>query len=439
MHRRAKIESQNAVAGAIRAGLGAGFILLVPMPTKKTSKAAWERSMPAKQFEFMREILAAPSPIGLEGAMSYGVLKPFFEMIKPKSWAVRQFKGNASLVLDTHPGEDERTSVMIIGHADKIRMQVRSIDKDGKIWVNTDSFLPCTLIGHEVKLFSRHPGKAGRFRVIEGGTIEALGAIHFSEPAQRTGEKGIQPNMLFLELQMHGEKCKERIEKLGIRPGDPIILDRPVRRGFSDDTFYGAYLDNGLGCFMVAELARLLAKRPLKNIRVLHTIATHEEIGRFGAASVAGELKPDVLIGADVNHDYDAAPGIGARRMNSLAMGKGFSLTSGSITSTYLNHLIEDAAKAAKIPCQIDFAGRDTGTDAMAAALAGFDSAATSIGFPIRNMHTISETGHTGDVLAAIHAMDAALRKMDRMHRGSGLTRRDLENGHPRLDEASQS
>ncbi|MBT6398759.1 MAG: peptidase M42, partial [Verrucomicrobia bacterium] len=111
--------------------------------------------MPKKQFDFMREILAAPSPIGLEGAMSYGVIKPTFDKIKPKSWAVQQFKGNAGIVLDTHPGDDEKPSVMFIGHADKIRLQVRSIGSDGKIWVNSDSFLPCTLIGHEVKLFSQ--------------------------------------------------------------------------------------------------------------------------------------------------------------------------------------------------------------------------------------------------------------------------------------------
>ena len=59
------------------------------MPAKKktaaTKKGLWAKSMPAKQFDFMREILAAPSPIGLEGAMSYGVLKPMFEDIKPKS------------------------------------------------------------------------------------------------------------------------------------------------------------------------------------------------------------------------------------------------------------------------------------------------------------------------------------------------------------------
>ena len=399
----------------------------------------WAKPMPKKQFDFMREILAAPSPIGLEGAMSYGVIKPTFDKIKPKSWAVQQFKGNAGIVLDTHPGDDEKPSVMFIGHADKIRLQVRSIGSDGKIWVNSDSFLPCTLIGHEVKLFSQKPKKPGQYRVIEGGTIEALGAIHFSEPAQRTGDKGIKGDMLFLELQLHGEKCKERVEALGIRPGDPIILNRPIRKGFTEDTFYGAYLDNGLGCFMVAELAKLLAKKPLKNIRVLHTIATHEEIGRMGAAAIAGEMKPDILIGADVNHDYDAAPGLSAKRMNNLSMGKGFSLTNGSITSAYINSIIEKACRKANIPYQIDFAGRDTGTDAMAASLAGVDSAATSIGFPIRNMHTISETGHTLDVLAAVHGMEAMLREMDKMNRGKGLNRKDLLNEHPRLDEAKEA
>ncbi|MDA7625306.1 M28 family peptidase [bacterium] len=401
--------------------------------------APWAKPMPKKQFDFMREILAAPSPIGLEGAMTYGVIKPNFDRIKPKSWAVQQFKGNAGIVLDTHPRDDEKPSVMFIGHADKIRLQVRSIGSDGKIWVNSDSFLPCTLIGHEVKLFSQKPKKPGQYRVIEGGTIEALGAIHFSEPAQRTGDKGIKGDMLFLELQLHGEKCKERVEALGIRPGDPIILNRPIRKGFTEDTFYGAYLDNGLGCFMVAELAKLLAKKPLKNIRVLHTIATHEEIGRMGASAIAGEMKPDILIGADVNHDYDAAPGLSAKRMNNLSMGKGFSLTNGSITSAYINSIIEKACRKANIPYQIDFAGRDTGTDAMAASLAGVDSAATSIGFPIRNMHTISETGHTLDVLAAVHGMEAMLREMDKMNRGKGLNRKDLLNEHPRLDEAKEA
>lgn len=412
------------------------------MATKKKAAKAnqpWNTTMPDEQFALMRDILAAPSPVSLEGAMTFGVLKPYFETFAPESWKVQAFKGNASVVLDTMPEDDgSALKVMVIGHADKIRLQVRSIGEDGKIWVDSDSFLPGTLLGHEVALFCQKPGKPGEYRSLRGGTIEALGAIHFADAGLRNGDKGIRKNMLYLELQIHGDDKKKQVEALGIRPGDPILLDRPIRRGFSPDTFVGAYLDNGLGCFACAEIARLIAERGgMKNVRGLFAMASQEEIGRFGSRVVAGELRPDVIIALDVNHDYVAAPGIGDRRMTPLAMGKGFTLTTGSITSAYLNTLIEKAALKHGIPYQISVSGRDTGTDGMAGVLAAIDAAATSIGFPIRNMHTISETGHTGDVLASIHGVAEAILAMDKANRGKGLRRSDFETTHPRLDEAA--
>ncbi|GLS91435.1 peptidase M28 [Psychromonas marina] len=393
----------------------------------------WMATMPQSQFDFMSTVLAAPSPIGFEAAMSYGVIKPEFESFMPKSWAIHQFKGNAGLVFDTHPGRDDLTSIMIVGHADKIRMQVRKIDKDGKVWINTDSFLPTTLIGHEVKLFCQDPNKAGVYKVIEGCTVEALGAIHFSTPAQRTGEQGIKPESIYLELHMHGDDRKAQVEALGLRPGDPILLDRPIKRGVANDTFYGAYLDNGLGCFSVTEIARTLASEGLNNIRVLYTIATHEEIGRFGSTQVVGELKPDILIATDVNHDYEAAPGIGSRNMNPLQMGKGFTIGRGSVASEFISQTLANLCAEKNIPFQLDFSGRDMGTDGMAAALAGVDSAAITIGYPIRNMHTASESAHTGDLLASIHGITELLRHFDALN-GTGITRDDLKNSHIRLD-----
>ena len=65
------------------------------------------------------------------------------------------------------------------------------------------------------------------------------------------------------------------------------------------------------------------------------------------------------------------------------------------------------------------------------------DSAATSIGFPIRNMHTISESGHTGDVLASIHGTIALLKHLDNMHGGQGASADDFKKGHPRLDQSN--
>ena len=394
----------------------------------------WNEPMPPSQFDWMRSIIGAPSPIGLEAAMTYGVIKPRFDEFALSDWRVDGFRGNAGIVLDTHPGRDDLLSVMIIGHADKIRMQVRSIGDDGKIWIDSDSFLPSTLIGHEVALFSEHPEEPGNYRILEGGTVEAVGAIHFADAALRAGDKGIKKEMLYLELQIHGDKKKEQIQALGVKAGDPIILNRKIRRGFSADTFYGAYLDNGLGCFVAAEVARLVAESGgLKNVRCLFTIATHEEIGRMGSRVAAGVYNPDVVIAADVSHDYKAAPGIGDRRMTPIEMGKGYTLKSGSIVSEYLNSLMETACRNAEIPYQRAAAGRDTGTDAMAAVFAAVDAAATSIGFPIRNMHTISETGHTGDVLAAIWAVFESLKLMDERK----LTADDFRNNHPRLDLSS--
>lgn len=397
-----------------------------------TKAKPWLTPMPEEQFGIMRDIIAAPSPVGLESAMTLGVLKPYFDSFMPDSWEMHQFVGNAGVVWDSHPGEDDRFSVMLVGHADKIRMQVRKIGSDGKIYINSDSFLPCTLIGHEVTVFSENPDEPGSYRSLNGGTVEAMGAIHFSDPAQRTGDKGIRPNSLYLDLQIHGDNKADQIKRLGLKPGDPILLNRPIKRGFSPDTFYGAYLDNGLGCFVTAEVAKLIAEAgDTQNIRVLYAVASHEEIGRFGSRVLAGEMAPDVLIAIDVNHDYVAAPGIGDRNMQPLEMGKGFTLTSGAIVSEQLNARIKKAAASEGIPMQIDVSGRDTGTDGMASVLASVDSAATSVGFPTRNMHTISESGHTGDVLAAIHVLTATLLEMDKeedLHHA-------FRTSHPRLDQ----
>jgi len=219
-----------------------------------------------------------------------------------------------------------------------------------------------------------------------------------------------------------------------VKPGDTLLLNRPIKRGFSPDTFFGAYLDNGLGCFVTAELARLIADAGgTNNVRCLFAVASHEEIGRFGSRVIAGVHAPDAVIAVDVNHDYVAAPGIGDRKMSPLEMGKGFTLTTGAIVSEQLNSRIKRAAKGADIPMQLDVSGRDTGTDGMAGVLASIDCAATSVGFPTRNMHTISESGHTGDVLAAIHVLKETLLAMDK----ETNLREDFRSAHPRLDNTT--
>eukprot|EP00040_Diaphanoeca_grandis_P006142 m.36133 g.36133 ORF g.36133 m.36133 type:complete len:455 (-) comp17264_c2_seq1:131-1495(-) len=399
-----------------------------------TPKRVWEEPMPADQYARMRDILAAPSPVNAEAGMTEGVLVPMFKEdgFNPK-WGIHRFLGNAGVVIDTDPDDTTgKLKVMICGHADKIRMQVRHISADGKVWINSDSFLPCTLIGNKVNCFSNDPADLDKFRKIPG-TVEALGAIHFAPPTFRSGDKGIKPDNLYLELGIYGSDGKKQVEDLGIRPGQSILLDRVIEPCIGPNTFSGAYLDNGLGCFVAEEVARFLDPKVYENIRVLYAFAAHEEIGRFGSRVLVESLRPDVLVAVDVNHDYEAAP-IGKEAKNPpLELGKGFTLGHGSIASSEITTLFEKAALSRGIPHQHDVRGRDTGTDAMAGVLSGVDCAAITLGFPIRNMHTVSELGHTGDVLATIEVIKAALEDMSEQR----LDQQRLKTSHVRLDQAT--
>jgi len=323
-----------------------------------------------------------------------------------------------------------------MGHADKIRMQVRHVAKDGKIYINSDSFLPLSLIGNQVVLFTESyadGGCTGGYRRL-AATVEAVGAIHFADADIRNGKKGIKAEQLYLELGLHGQNRRDQAKALGVRPGDSVLMDRPIQRCVGADTFSGAYLDNGLGCFVTAELARLAVEGSqgsgaLDNLRMMFAVSSHEEIGRFGSRVLAASLQPDVLIAVDVNHDYEAAPNRSAQRDCELTMGEGMTMCVGAVASSQLNSIIERAAHSVGVNVQRDVRGRDTGTDAMAGVLANIDCAATSVGFPIRNMHTTSELAHTGDVLACTEALLATLHLLEKEST-------NFRTGHPRLDQA---
>ncbi|MHC4451420.1 MAG: peptidase M42, partial [Planctomycetota bacterium] len=49
------------------------------------------------------------------------------------------------------------------------------------------------------------------------------------------------------------------------------------------------------------------------------------------------------------------------------------------------------------------------------------------------NMHTVSETGHTGDLLAATHLVVQMIRLLDER----GIKAKDFRDGHPNLGEST--
>jgi hypothetical protein len=75
------------------------FAATTSSATPPTPAKPWAEPMPDAQFTFMRDILAAPSPIGLESAMTHGLLEPalldFDAQQGSKRFAAHRFRGNA--------------------------------------------------------------------------------------------------------------------------------------------------------------------------------------------------------------------------------------------------------------------------------------------------------------------------------------------------------
>ena len=93
----------------------------------------WAEPMPPEQYERMCRLISTPPPIGFEGAMVRAFLDEMSQFA-PATWHTHRFVGTAGVVVDTMPNAgDEVLSAMLIGHADKIRLHVRSIGPDGKI------------------------------------------------------------------------------------------------------------------------------------------------------------------------------------------------------------------------------------------------------------------------------------------------------------------
>ena len=126
--------------------------------------------------------------------------------------------------------------------------------------------------------------------------------------------------------------------------------------------YVGRALDNRMGGFIIAEVARML-KQNNKTLPfgLYITNAVQEEIGLRGAQMIAERIQPNVAIVTDVCHDTQT-PMIKKIEEGDLACGKGPVLTYGPAVQNNLLDFIISTAQKNKISFQRLAASRSTGT-----------------------------------------------------------------------------
>lgn len=349
--------------------------------TKKKSKEVQHQAVVTKEsLKFLERYINNPSPTGFEWEgqrLWLDYLKPYVDDTYIDNY------GTAVGIINP----EAKYKVVIEAHADEISWFVNYITKDGLIYVIRNGGSD-----HQIA-----PSKRVNIHTEKGPVKAVFGwpAIH-----TRSGEKEEAPSLknIFLDC---GCTSKEEVEELGIHVGSVVTYEDEFMV-LNDRYYVGRALDNRVGGFMIAEVARLLKENSKKLPFGLYIVnSVQEEIGLRGAEMIANYIKPNVAIVTDVTHDTQT-PMINKVTQGDLACGKGPVLSYAPAVQINLNKMLIDVAKKNEIPFQRQASSRYTGTDTDAFAYSNGGVPSALISLPLRYMHTTVEMVHKEDVDNAI-------------------------------------
>jgi putative aminopeptidase FrvX len=360
---------------------------------KKTSTKVSKVLIQENAYQFLKDYINNPSPVGFESSgqkIWLNYLKKYVDttFTDPYGTAV-------GVINPEHPFK-----VVIEAHADEISWFVNYITEQGLIHLKRNGG-----VDHQIAPSMRvwiH-GKKGPVKAVFGWP-----AIH-----TRMGnaeQKEPQPKVETLTLDC-GARSKKDVEALGIHIGSVVTYTD----GFDElahDFIIGRAFDNRIGGFMIAEVARKLKENKKTLPFGLYIVnAVQEEIGLRGAEMIARRIKPNIAIITDVTHDTNT-PTINKAIEGDIQSGKGPTLSYAPAIHNKLLAIVEEVANNKKIPVQFHALTRSTGTDTDSFAYANDGCPSVLISIPLRYMHTTVEMIHKKDIIDTIDLMYETLLKL---------------------------
>lgn len=345
-------------------------------------------------LEFLEKYLNNASPTGYESEgqkiwMDY--LKPYVDTF------ITDIYGTAVGVINP----EAKFKVVIEGHSDEISWYVNYITNDGLIYVIRNGGSD-----HQIA-----PSKRVNIHT-KNGIVKGV----FGWPAIHTRNRGKEetPKIenIFIDL---GCSTKEEVEKLGVHVGCVITYPDEFIV-LNENKFVCRALDNRMGGFMIAEVARLLKEnKKTLPFGLYITNSVQEEVGLRGAEMITKTIRPNLAIVTDVCHD-STTPMIDKKIEGDTQIGKGPVITYAPAVQNNLRELILNTAEENKIPFQRLASSRVTGTDTDAFAYSNGGVASALISLPLRYMHTTVEMVHRDDVENVIKLIYETLLKIEDNH-----------------------
>ncbi|MBN1290494.1 MAG: M42 family metallopeptidase [Candidatus Latescibacteria bacterium] len=339
--------------------------------------------MRKKSLDFLKRILASPSPSGYEQP----VQKIWTEYTEEYADVRTDFHGNTIGVIN--PKGTPR--VMFAGHCDEIGFLVRYIDDKGFIYFGAIGGFDESII----------PGRRIEIHSSKGPVRGVIGKapIHLMNPDDR--KKASEIKDLWIDI---GAKNKKETEKY-VSIGDPITYLNDFMELETGLAVARAF-DDRIGSFVVAEILRILSESKSLKASVHCVSSVQEEIGLRGAKTSAHGIDPAIGIATDVTFATDQ-PGVDPKHVGDIKLGGGPVIARGPNINPRVFDLLVETAKNKKIPYQVEGIPRATGTDANVIQTTRAGVAAGLVSIPVRYMHTPVETLDLGDAENAAKLMAA--------------------------------
>jgi putative aminopeptidase FrvX len=345
--------------------------------------------MRKESVQFLRDLIAAPSPSGFEQP-AQRVVRARMEQYADE--IITDVHGNVRCVKNP----DHPIRVMLAGHVDQIGFIVRHINDDGFIYASAIGGIDASIVpGSRVLIHGRNgpvPGVFGRT------------AIHLLKPEER-GKK-LDLDRLFIDI---GAEDREAAEKL-VAVADPVTFDAPFQE-LDRDLVAAAGFDDKIGTFVVMEALRILADRKIDC--GLHAVSTvQEEIGLRGAQTSCYCIDPVAGIAVDVTHASDY-PGCDKTKQGDVKLGGGPVIVRGPNINPVMGQMLQDTAEEKGISVHVEAAARGTGTDANIMQLTRAGVATGLVSVPNRYMHTPVEVVSLADLENAAKLVAETVAKIN--------------------------
>jgi len=342
----------------------------------------------------LEELTNAPGPTGFEGPVRAIVRRELTPLA-----ATVETDGLGSLIARLD-GASERPRVMLAAHMDELGLLVRRVTPEGFLKFQTlGGWLDQALINQRWTVLTSGGAVPG---------VSGIKTVHVMTPEARG--KVFARDDLFIDVG--ATSAEDAQQRLGIRPGDPIVPDSRFAPLAGGRLYLAKAWDDRVGIGVMLRAARELQANGHPN--TVYTVATvQEEVGLRGAETSAHHVAPDVGINLEsgVAGDY---PGITADEAQEKVGGGPaiFLHDTSMLPNLKLRDLCIEVARDAGVPLQFNvLAGY--GQDGAAMQRSGAGAPAINITVPTRYLHSHHGVISREDFDRAVSLVVALVRQLD--------------------------